>query len=772
MTPARTATRWAAAALLAPCAAASELAESLWQPLDAMHGQLACAGAYVEPPTPLPRDVDSAAYPVELNARDLQSDIGVSSAIAGGVTLRQGNRLLTADAMDLDERASTARTRGALRLSEPGLHANAVGATVALAEDRASLADAAFVLTASGLRGTTTRLERRGGALALSQAALTRCPPGNNTWTMRSALIEIDQRNGLASARHVRLNVGRVPVFYAPYLRFPVREDRASGFLFPNIGYNNDDGIDVAVPYYLNLAPNYDATLTPRLIGDRGAGLEAEIRHLARRASNELGAALLPADDDYNGELSRADFVADAGAGPFVPADRWLLSAAHQGRIGGWRTLADFTAVSDNDYFIDLGSEIAVASRVSLQRRAEIQYARGGLFARLWAQGFQRLEPGLAPYRRLPEANVTYTGALVGPFAWSLGAAWASFERNVPARGIAAINGERLHVEPRLRLPLSRSWGFLNLSAGLRHTAYDLVGTPPDVAAAPTRNVRVASVDAGLFFERELGGGLIQTLEPRLYYLYQSYAEQDGLPRFDAAVMTFSFRQLFRDNRFAGLDRFGDAEQVAFGVTSRLLSATTGAERLTAQLGTIGYLSDRRVTLNGQGDPRDLHATSAVAGELRAIIGDFALTTTLAWDPRFGELDEAGFGLNFRRDSRRIVNVGYRRRTRTAVDQTDVSVYWPLTGRISAFGRWNHDWRFGQNIESFAGLEYASCCLAVKVAWHNTIDVPRNRLTPDADFDRGVVVQIVFRGLAGFGTKVDSRLERGIKGYRREEGYR
>ena len=277
----------------------------------------------------------------------------------------------------------------------------------------------------------------------------------------------------------------------------------------------------------------------------------------------------------------------------------------------------------------------------------------------------------------------------------------------------------------------------------------------------------MASVDGGLFLERDLrGGAWTQTLEPRLYYLYQSYAAQDELPRFDAARLTFAYRQLFRDNRFAGLDRFGDADQVSAGLTSRLLTAANGRELIAASVGAIGYRKDRRVTLVGRPGNQETQPTSALAGELRGALGPVRVATTLAWNPHDGALDEAGIRVSYRRGARRLLNFGYRRRAVNNIDQTDLSLHWPVARQWSVFGRWNHDWRFGQTIETFAGFGYASCCLDVKVLWHRTVDTPRNRLQPDLAKDSGVLLQLVFRGLAGFGTKVDSRLARGIKGYR------
>ena len=767
LTPARTAALCAALTLPSWQASAADLAESLWQADES--GELACPGKYAEPAWPLPRGADHASLPIALQARHVQSTLGRSSVVTGDAAIRQGNRMLDADRFEIDERTSRIDAPGGMRLRAPGLDVRAALGTVWLADDRAEVADAEFVLTDTGHRGTSARLVRQGDRISLDRAVLTRCPPQDKTWAMRVATVAVTEGEPFARARHARLELGGVPVFYAPYLRLPLSGERLSGFLFPNVGFNDDDGMDISVPYYLNLAPNYDATLTPRWIARRGTGIEAEVRHLERRSRNDLGLAFLARDSLYNGELPRDDFVAERPDAHFVPADRWLLATKHQGRFGPWRTVLDYTAVSDNDYFIDLGSEVAVASRVSLERRAEVQYTRGGLFARLWAQGFQRLEPGLAPYRRLPEANLAYDGGLPGPAAWSIGAAWSAFQRGGMVSGPLGITGERLHVEPRIRLPLSRSWGFLNLSGGLRLTDYTLDN---GASAEESRAVRLGIADAGLFLERDLPDGWIQTLEPRLSYLVQSYAKQDHLPRFDATVPAISYRQLFRDNRFAGLDRIGDANRVALGLTSRLLSTTTGRERFTARLGVARHFRDRRVTLAGRPGPDETRRTSPVAGEVQTSLGPVSLVSTVAWDHQDGQLDETGLYLSFKRDNARIFNVGYRRRTRYDVEQTDVSFYWPLTSRWRAFGRWNHDWHFGQNIERFAGVAYTGCCLAVKFAWHETIDIPRNRLTADADFDRGVLLQIAFRGLGGFGTRVDSRLQRGIKGYPQEETYR
>ena len=741
-------------------AMATELAESLWRQDAGRYGY--CAGGYVEANTAPTVDSQHGIGAVDLSAGSLTARIGETTIVSGGVVVRQGNRILRAPQVVIDEQAGTATASAAARIGQPGLQLFGEQATMSLAGDRAEVMQAEFVLGELQMHGEAAKVRKQGERLRLTATWLTRCPPTDRTWRLSAASIDLD--DATLAARHVRLAVGKLPIFYAPYLRFAARDERASGFLLPNLGYD-EHGLDLTAPYYLNLAPNYDATVTPRLITERGAGFEAQFRHMSRATASQLDGAMLFADDDYDGQLPRRDALATGGV--FSPADRWLLDAEHRGRWQRLSTRIDYSAVSDDDYFVDLGSDVGVASRALLERRGEVEYVHGGLLVRLWAQGFQRLEPGLEPYRRLPEANLVYSGQLRKPLAWSLATSWSSFDRStaVATQGLAAVTGQRLHVEPRLRLPLWRPWGFVTLGAGWRHTRYDLAGVPSGLERKPQRDIRWANVDGGLFFERELPtASLVQTLEPRLYYLYQSHAEQSALPRFDAARLTFGYRQLFRDNRFAGVDRFGDANQISGGVTSRLLAAT-GKERLSASLGAIVYFDDRQVVLRGQPGADQVQPSSALAGELATTWGALRVASTLAWDANDNDIDEATLRIAYRPGERRIVNVALRSRAGGASEQTDASFHWPLGRQWSAFGRWNHDWRHGQIIEGFAGVGYASCCLDAKLLWHRTVAAYGNRPTPEADWNSGVLLQVVFRGLAGFGTKVDSRLMRGIKGF-------
>ncbi len=762
------------------------LAWSYWEPVASLPPARAallppfCEGRYRAQALPYPESVDDADMPVVADADQAAYWIDGEVELRGNVVVQRGNRSLRTDSVTLDRNSRQGTASGAVTLEEPGLVMQGDRGDINLDTYAATLTDVEFLLLEGSMRGTADALRRdEAGTLSLDDGSFTRCEPGNDTWRISASSVQVEEDDNWGTARNAVVRVGNVPVFYTPYIRFPVNDERQSGFLFPNLGYSSSDGVDVSLPYYLNLAPNYDATIMPRYIGDRGAGLEGEFRHLSGWEETTFSGAFLPKDDLFDGTLSRDDFDAlrEAGeiSGEFDPADRWLYAMDHTGEIGPLRTRVDYTAVSDRDYFRDLGSDLGVNSDVELERRGEISYSAGGFYAQLWAQRFQRLdEVTVEPYQRLPQLDLSYLGQLIGPLEFSLSTQAVTFERkNDDLVGIDAAVGDRIHVEPRLRLPLSWPWGFVTLAGGYRYTTYDLRDMPEALDDQPDRGIGIGSADAGLFFEREFsafGTGLVQTLEPRIFYLYQEYEDQSEIPRFDASELTFGYSQLFRDNRFSGLDRIGDANQVSVGMTTRFVNAFDGREYLRFSVGEIFYFEDRRVTLAGPPGDDQQHDTSELAAEVSAALaGAWRLTSNMVWDHHDSEMDELGAALQYRRDNRHIFNLGYRKRSEQDIDQTDVSLYWPVSRHFAVLGRWNYDVESGRTIEGFAGFEYNNCCWQVRVFGRRFINSPSGRITEDLDQDKGIFLQVVFKGLSGFGNKVENILGRGIRGYRSQQ---
>ncbi len=738
-----------------------------------------CSGRYLLPPLPHPEDVDDDAMPIEGEADAVDYEAEGDITLEGDVILTQGNRTIRSDRAVLGQESREGLLEGGVTIREPDLLMQGIRAEVDLDRETAVVHDAQFLLPAPELRGRAESVTRdEAGNVVLKRQVFTRCEPGNDSWQITARHVNLPEKAVFGTARHAVIRMKGVPVLYTPYIKFPVTGERQSGFLFPNFQYSGEDGLDLSVPYYLNLAPNQDATLVPRIVTKRGYGLEGEYRHLSRWEETTLSGAILPSDDLYNGTLERDDWerLQTAGAdvpSTFDPADRWLVNVDHRGRVGRFASSIDFSETSDRDYFRDLGSGLGESSRIALNQWGQITYRTGGLLMRLWGQAFQRLdEIERNEYRRLPELEILYTGQGLGPLEYGVWATGSSFDRNTEGmRGINALTGERLHLEPRLTLPLRWPFGFFKASATYRYTEYHLKSDAgPLDDDSPNRGMATGSVDGGLIFERDLDWfdtPLVQTLEPRVYYLYQEYEGQEGLPLFDAKTLTAGYLQLFRENRFSGLDRIGDANRLSAGVTTRFFGRDSGREYLRASIGQILHFSDRRVVLRGRQQPDDRHDTSAIAGEIAGrIAGRWKLAGSLVWDPNDNQIDEASGTLQYQLDGRRVINLGYRNRLLQDIDQTDVSFYWPVSARYALYGRWNHDLVSGRMIEGIAGIEYNDCCWRIRLLWRRFLDQPAARSFENVDADEGVFLQIALKGLAGFGGRMDSVLQRGIRGYR------
>lgn len=740
-----------------------------------------CFGAYRFPPVTVPPEAGAEAAPVTALADRGSYRIGAGAELYGNVRITQGDRVVRSSSAQIDLQRGSARFPETVTMVEPTAILRGNRAAVDLNTQATELEDVQFLLSPAEFRGRADAISvDPAGALRVDATTLTRCPPGNESWRFGASQLEIPADAAYAKLRNAVLRVGPVPVFYAPYLRFPVSDGRQSGWLFPNLAYSAEDGADFALPYYFNLAPNYDATLTPRLISDRGLGLEGEARHLSAFGTTTLVGAWLGDDDLYNGTLELDDFVEQTPGQPFAPADRWLYGATHAGRlplpVGTLTTLVDYTAVSDGDYFRDLGNDLGVASRVQLNRFGEIAYQAGELEVRLWAQRFQVLDERIAsPYQRMPELALSYGADLPGGLRASIGASWSEFDRDTRGlTGLNAVTGTRVHATPRIGLPLRWPFGFFDLAGGINLTRYDLnadevSGLSSTFEESVTRRVPFGRLDAGLFFERTVelfGASLVQTLEPRIYYLRQQFEAQQDLPLFDSSPLAFQYRQLFRENRFAGLDRIGDANQLSAGVTTRLLDPETGRERFSASVGQIRYFDDREVTLSGQQVADDLQSGSALAAELTGTLWrNLRWAGVMLWDPYDNEVDESSLAIGWQPSARRILNLGFRSRAADQIEQSDFSVYWPLSSRYSVLGRWNYDLDSGRTIEALGGLEYNDCCWKIRVVARRFLDAAAARQVETIEPDTGVDLQIVFKGLAGFGNRVESVLERSIAGY-------
>jgi LPS-assembly protein len=467
----------------------TDLADAYWVPRENLSaGQLDllpafCEGMYVPPV------FETAADDQVINADADRVEYLVDGTLSlqGNVSVAQGKRRIYGNDANVDELTRDTQFTGGVRLEQSDVVMQSKSALVNLDTNAATFKDVEFLFITNDFRGETDSLiQDEGGNLTMTANSFTRCAPGNNGWQLTTKELEVEKDSIFGEARGAVLRIKDVPVFYLPYLKFPVSDDRQSGLLFPNLRYSGKNGLDLAVPYYLNLAENYDATIVPFVVTKRGAGAEAEFRYLNGWQTASIAGGYLPKDKQFNGTLSKDDWKRAIEAGDptvppeFKPADRWLFGLNHKGAAGPFTTDIDYTAVSDRDYFRDLGTELGISSRIDLERTAQVRYARSGFRARLWAQQFQRLdEISVDPYERIPELDLAYQARRVGPFNISIGGKWTSFDRNTEGlRRLEAVTGERFHIEPRVQMPLNWAFGFLNVTGAWRYTDYQLEDDP------------------------------------------------------------------------------------------------------------------------------------------------------------------------------------------------------------------------------------------------------------------------------------------------------
>jgi LPS-assembly protein len=535
----------------------------------------------------------------------------------------------------------------------------------------------------------------------------------------------------------MKLRFGGVPILYLPYISFPISDARKSGILTPEIGSAGRSGNEIRVPYYWNIAPNYDATITPRLLTNRGLQLETQFRYLTPRNEGIVSADYLPNDDILNDARHHVRFE-----------HRTLFD-------NGWRNLINFREVSDSQYYEDLGGSLSISSITHLNRYVRFDYYSDRLSVLAQAQDYQTIDdaiqPADEPYRRVPQVFVS-TSQPLGFVQLGLDTELVNFDRDT------GVTGWRFNAAPSLEIPVERPGWFFTPAIALDHTRYELSDTLPGEATDPTRTVPITSVDTGLVLERAMAGSdRIQTIEPRLLYVNIPYRDQDGLPVFDTILPDINLVQLYRKNRFVGVDRIGDTEQISFGVTSRVLDLGTGRELMTATIGQTTYFGDRRVSLPGV--PVSTLDRSDYIAQLRfGLFDNVNFDFGHQWGTGDNGTTKSEARLQYRPARNKILNFAYRFR-RDSLEQGDVSWSWPVASRWNFVGRYNFSFRDQELLEQFFGLEYESCCWGVRLVSRRHIS------TRDGTRDSSFGLQLVLKGMTSVGTAADKLLERGILGY-------
>ena len=705
------------------------------------------------------------------------------AVLTGHVQLNQDQRTIAADRVTYDEKTGKVTVAGSVDFEDPRLGIkSSAGAYDALGG--AFFDQANFRIFDRSGRGFAKEMSvTPEGIVHMDKVRYTSCPVGNEDWMIQAKNIKLDTDAEQGIAHGVVMRFKDVPVFYTPYLAFPLGDDRQSGLLFPSFGHSGNNGYQIDVPYYFNIAPNYDATLTPGYLSKRGVQLGGEFRFLTEGSHGQLEENFLPNDAIQNSDRYFVHFTDVTNLAP------------------GLRFDTDIAGVSDSNYFSDFAVGADQTSVTFLERRAEFLYYDDNWRIRAQGQNFQTIDTAIQagdrPYSRVPRVEAYGLFPLLGGLEFAVSSEATNFIREVGPTGV------RADVSPELRWDLRAPGYFFEPIAGYHFTQYDLQNAASGDPSTPTRTLPYASVDTGLIFERDAGsqGQRIVTLEPRLMYTYIPYRNQDELPLFDTGLPDFNMVELFRSNRYVGDDRIGDANQLAFGFTSRLFNESTGTQYLSATLGQIRYFTLPRVllpneitqTLPGQTLPtvpgqtqiilpgqnlptlpgqtlstapqevaQAYHASDIVGEVSLSAYKNWSVKLDYQWNPYTSQTDKSEILVQYHPDPNKVINIGYRFQ-QDILKQYDASFAWPIAGHWNTVGRWVYSIQDHEVIEQLAGFEYRSCCWRIQV-------LQRRYLTNrTGGLDTSVALQLELTGLSSVGKRSDTFLSREISGYSTRE---
>jgi len=703
------------------------------------------------------------------------------AVLTGHVQVRQDARSITADMVTYDQRTGKLVVKGAVDFEDPRIGVRSDTGTYD-ALGGADFDDANFRIFDRNGRGFAKDMAiHPDGKVDLLKVRYTTCPVGNQDWMLQASSINLDTDRQEGTAHGVVMRFKDVPIFYSPFLSFPLGDDRKSGMLFPSFGHSGNNGYQLEVPYYFDLAPNYDATVTPGYLSARGVQLGGEFRFLTAGSRGQIEENFLPND-------------------AIAHSDRAYLHISDTTNLAtGLRFDTDIASVSDSSYFEDFAVGADQTSVTFLERRAELLYYDDVWRIRAQLQNFQTidtsLDAGERPYSRVP--RVTAYGVwpiLDSGFEVVVDSEATNFLREVGPTGV------RLDISPELRWSSRGPGYFFEPAVGYHYTQYDLQNASYGEPSTPTRTLPYARLDMGLIYERDAGaqGQRTQTLEPRVVYSYVPYRNQNELPIFDTGQPDLNLVELFRTNRYVGDDRIGDANQIAMGLTTRLFNQNSGAQYLSATIGQLRYLTLPRVTLPDQttqtlpgqtlsslpgqqdtlvtpnqnlptlpgqtvssvpGQTPETYRSSDLISEVSVTAyKNWSVNLDYQWNPYTSQTDKSEVLVQYRPDPSKVVNLGYRFQ-QDILKQYDGSFAWPIGGHWNTVGRWVYSLQDHQTIEQLAGFEYKSCC------WRFQIVQRRYLTNRTGGLDTSIALQLELTGLSSVGKAANAFLSKEISGY-------
>jgi LPS-assembly protein len=681
--------------------------------------------------------------PIFLDADRMSGHQDAEIEAEGEVELRKRGQVVNADRLIYRQAEDEVHALGNVRIEQQDSLVTGPELRMKLESHEGYMRQPVYQMRQPDSHGAAENLEFAGeNKYNITAGTYTTCREGNDDWFLRSSEMELDRTVQVGTAHHASVVFKGVPILYSPWLEFPLDDQRKSGFLPPTFGSSGKSGAIFALPYYWNIAPDQDATITPRILSKRGLQMNAEYRYLDRRYAGKTNIEFLPNDSQTG-------------------TNRFNLLLNHGQSLGaGWSGGLNVQKVSDDNYFRDLNTTVATTSQVHLPREGVLAYNGYGLSFLTRVQSFQTLQDPLAPitppYSRRPQ--LLLNGAWRNFPAVDLGLAseWTDFSHPT------LLSGRRFSFYPSISLPLNQSFAFVTPKVGVHHTRYTLTENNPDEVSSMTRTLPIFSLDSGLFMERDWavrGGEYLQTLEPRLYYLYIPYQDQGRLPNFDSALADFNYAQIFSENQFVGSDRINDANQLTAALTSRLLDPGTGQEWLRATIGQRYYFKEQQVVLPG-GVARSDNSSDILAAFSGRVTSDWSVDAGVQYNPNRQDFQKTGIGVRYQPAVGKVLNLGYRytRDMLNPIKQVDISTQWPIAGRWQGMGRFNYSFQDSRLVEGLAGLEYNAGCWAARVVMHQFA-------TATTQSSSSIFFQLELFGMGRIGSNPLDILKRNISGF-------
>ncbi|EMG9896085.1 MULTISPECIES: LPS assembly protein LptD [Enterobacter cloacae complex] len=737
---------------------------------------------------------DTNDLPVTINADSAKGNYPDNATFTGNVDINQGNSRLLADEVQLHQKqpegaqapVRTVDALGNVHYDDNQVILKGPKAWSNLNTKDTNVWEGDYQMVGRQGRGTADLMKQRGENryTILENGSFTSCLPGSNTWSVVGSEVIHDREEQVAEIWNARFKLGPVPIFYSPYLQLPVGDKRRSGFLIPNAKYSTSNYFEFYLPYYWNIAPNMDATITPHYIHKRGNIMwENEFRYLTKAGAGLMEFDYLPSDKVFQDEHpSEGD------------KHRWMYYWQHAGVMDQvWRFNIDYTKVSDPYYFNDFDSKYGSSTDGYATQIFSVGYAIENFDATVSTKQFQVFDTQTnSTYGSEPQLDVNWYQNDVGPF-----------DTHVYAQAVHFVNtnsdmpeATRLHIEPTINLPWSNDWASLNTEAKVMATHYqqkniDKYNANPnnanDLADSVNRVLPQFKMDGKLIFERDMGmlaDGYTQTLEPRMQYLYVPYRDQSKIQNYDSSLLQSDYSGLFRDRSYGGLDRIASANQLTTGVTTRVYD-DAAVERFNVSVGQIYYFTESRTGDDKIQWEKDNKTGSLVwAGDTYWRMTDrWGLRGGVQYDTRLDNIATGSAAIEYRRDEDRMLQLTYRYASpeyiqatlpnystsdpyKDGISQVGTAASWPIADRWSVVGAYYYDTNAQKPADQMLGLQYNSCCYAIRVGYERKLN-GWDTQNSQGKYDNVIGFNIELRGLSSnYGLGTQQMLRSNILPYR------